>query len=54
MNQENSISQLLGFFYKQSTKIYVPYTPSDKYFYKRKQSFTINEDIHQILLIIAV
>jgi hypothetical protein len=37
-----------------SKKIYVPYTPSDKYAYKRKQNFTIDEDIHQILLIIAV
>jgi hypothetical protein len=42
------------FFYKQSKKIYTPYTPSDKYAYKRKQNITIYEDIHQVLLIIAV
>jgi hypothetical protein len=53
MNQENSISQWLEFFYKQSKKIYIP-LPSDKYAYKRKQNITIYEDIHQVLLIIAV
>jgi hypothetical protein len=44
----------LEFFYKQSKTIYVPYTPLDKYSYKRKQNITIDEDIHQVLLIIAV
>jgi hypothetical protein len=38
----------------QYRAIYAPYTPSDKYSYKRKQNFTIDEDIHQVLLIIAV
>ena len=41
-------------FYKQSKKIYVPYAPSDKYAYNRKQNITIDEDIRQVLLIIAV
>ena len=29
----------LEFFYKQNKTIYVPYTPSDKYAYKRKTHY---------------
>ena len=29
-------------------KMYLPYTPSDKYAYKRKQNITIDEDKHRV------
>jgi len=44
----------LEFFYKQSKEIFVPYTPFDKYDYKRKENNAIYEDKHQVLLIIVV
>jgi hypothetical protein len=39
---------------KKEKNMYLPYTPFDKYVYKRKQNITIDEDKHQLLLIIML